>query len=66
MHQARHADSWEPDKPERFRRDSAQIAFTEAQPDAGLFERLAPALLGSLAGAGLATVAWLWLGWFRV
>lgn len=64
MHDARDDESWEPPKQERFRREAANITFTEAETAPSAFDRAAPALMGVIAGGGLAIVAWLWLSWF--
>lgn len=64
MHDARNDESWEPQKPESFRRTTAGLTFTETDKTNGLVERATPALLGFLAGGGLAVLGWYALGLF--
>lgn len=58
MQDARDAEGWEPPKKDRFRRETATIAFTEASPPASRLSRAAPIFLGLIAGASLATLAY--------
>mgnify|MGYP007030459528 CR=1 FL=1 len=64
MHDARNDETWEPPKPERFRRATADLTFTETEKPQSLADRAAPALLGLAAGGGLAVLAWYALGLF--
>ena len=64
MHDARNDETWEPAKPDNFRRAAAGLTFTEADKTDSLFARATPALLGLLAGGGLAVLGWYALGLF--
>jgi hypothetical protein len=64
MHDARNDETWEPAKPDNFRRATADLTFTEAAKKETLTERATPALLGLLAGGGLAVLGWYALGLF--
>ena len=64
MHDARNDETWEPPKPERFRRATVDLTFTETKKSQSLVERAGPALLGLAGGGGLAALAWYALGLF--